>query len=260
MRAKFRSILSAKTVKLKVRAARDAPEEDQEVELVAVLAVATHEAAAVPITLSSRREIAHLEKREPTTMVTIQEATVTQLMAEARENESAAPAEVKDKKKVKMIEKMEESENTPEEMVKEDPEKNVHRQKTIETLTTPTREVLDEEDVEVVETNRQQKDTAAIDKTIEEVKIDHAAAEAEAMTVKLVNHAVTTEDVVEDPLLMVSPLVRTVDSVEEEAVMVPTTVEAKATAAAEAEEAAVAVKSVAEEVPLMEKETIEVLR
>ena len=80
-------------MKSKVRDARDAPEEDPEVELVAVPVVAAHE-AAVALMESSQREIAHLEKKEPTKMVMTLGATAKQPMAETRERELVAHEEV----------------------------------------------------------------------------------------------------------------------------------------------------------------------
>ena len=118
MRAKSRSTLSARTVKLKVRDARDAAEEDPEVELVAVPEEAAHE-AAVATTESSQREIAHLRKKEPTTMVLTLEAMAKQLTEEAREREPADPEEVLMEKKPKMTRRTEHRTNTPEGMEQE---------------------------------------------------------------------------------------------------------------------------------------------
>jgi len=81
-----------------VRDVRDAPEENPEVELVAVPVVAAHEAAVAPM-VSSQREIAHLEKKELTKMVMTLEATAKQPMAETRERELAAHEEVLMEKK-----------------------------------------------------------------------------------------------------------------------------------------------------------------
>ena len=283
MRVKFKNTLSAKTVKSKVRDARDAPEEDLEVELVAVPVVAAHE-AAVALMESSQREIAHLEKKEPTKMVMTLEATAKQLMAETRERELAAHEEALTVKKSKTTERMEKRENTPEGMEQEHQEEDAHRQTTIVSLESGTQMMPIEEEVEeVVEEaaveKKEQKDTAAIDKiievekidpveidrTIEEVteKIDHVVdSEEEATMAKHANPAVTTVvDVVEDPLLKVSHSVRTVDSVEEEAVIVTTTVAATEMANVEVEEVAeaVEVRLAVEAVPLTEKETTEVL-
>ena len=282
MRAKFKNTLSAKTVKSKVRDARDAPEEDPEVELVVVPVVAAHEAAVA--TMESSQRIAHLEKKEPTKMVMTLEATEKQPMVETRERELAAHEEVLTEKKSKTIERMEQRENTPEGMEQEHQEEDAHRQTTIinqesRTQMMPTEETVDEVVEEAAVEKKELKDTAAIDKiievekidpveidrTIEEVtvKIDHVvASEEEATMAKHVNPALTTVvDVVEDPLLKESHAVRTVDSVEEEAVIVTTTVVATEMASAEVEEVAeaVEVRLAVEAVPLTEKETTEVL-
>ena len=130
----------------------------------------------------------------------------------------------------------------------------------------PTREVVEVAEEAAAEKIKE-KDTAATDRTIEvektdpvedrtseEVtrKIDHVEeTEAEATMVRHVNPALTTVvDVVEDPLLKVSHSVRTVESVEEEAVK---------TTVAEEVAGAVEVSNAAEAAPLTEKETTEVL-
>jgi len=297
MRVRFKNTLSAKTVKILQKDARDAPQENQEVELVVVTVAAVAElagAAVAPMPLSSQREIAQLEKKEPTTMAMTLKATAKQLMAKTREKEFVSlEQQEKEKKKSKTIEKMVKSENTLEVMEKEHQEEDAHRQAPIDqlkstTLMTPIEEVVADEvavEAEAEAEKKEQKDTAAIDKTTTEVeKIDPVAVEAEVVMEKkeqkdeedteveaMVKHVnpvlktvVDVADVVEDLPSMARHHVRTVDSVEE-AVTVKTPVVATEMKSPEAEavkaEAAVAVAArvVAEAVPLTEKETSEVL-